>query len=241
MSRLPHQISTDDLLSALDEAEDIETTEWTNDVPHFLSHFKIEQGTYRVRADLLYKLYLLYSKNPIKQAAFTYTISQFLVRNGTRYEYYLINIKPVRIAKVVNTKIKSREVHTTANLALKKHYEKFLLDCGVHKSTTWIEGIILYEIYRHYCINKRIKIRFAPDKFIKISKLYFKTRRIGESRAAWFGIDTNIINRFLTEDMIKRVHERKRTVTPKTKEKLRKAQTGRKREKDSKETKNAKE
>lgn len=238
MTKLPHQISTDDLLNALNEAEDIESTEWTNDVPHFLSHFKMEQGQYKVPTHLLYSLYKLYSKQPVDQRSFTFTISQFLVRDGSRNPYYLVNIKPMRIAKVVNTKLKETQFNVTANLALKKHYDLFLKECKVRKGRTWVEALIFYEIYRHYCIDKRIKVRFNNHTFIKISRLYFKTRRIGHSRSTWFNVDNEIVSRFLTEDMIKRVNERRRVWSERTKEKHRQIQRKKHDEKTNEETEN---
>lgn len=209
MSRLPHNISTDDLLASLENAEDTETTEWSNDVPHFLSHFKFEQGQHKVRSSLLYRLYKLYSKAPIRQYDFSVTVSQFI---EIRKPYFFLNVKPMRIAKAVNTKTTQSKRNVVANLTLKKHYEAFIRDVGAKKGTTWVEGVIFHEIYRHYCIDNKSKNKLSYINFIKVSKLYFKKKRIGESRAVWFAIDNEIVSRLLTDDIIARVNSRRRVV-----------------------------
>lgn len=221
--RLPHNISTDDLLASLESAEDTETTEWSNDVPHFLSHFKFEQGAYKVRTALLYKLYKLYSKAPIRQWDFTNTTAQFIELKG---DYLLLNTKPIRIAKVVNTKTVQSKRSVLASLTIKKHYEQFLRDSLVKKGTTWVEGVIFHEIYRHYCIDKKIQSRMIYTNFIKVTKLYFKCRRIGSSKAMWFAIDDELVSRVLNDDIIARVNSRRQRTSEETKQKQHAANIG---------------
>jgi hypothetical protein len=223
MTRLPHHISTDDLLASLESAEDVETTEWTNDVPHFLSHFKFEQGTNKVRTSLLYKLYKLYSKAPLRQYDFSVTVSQFIELNNN---YFSLNTKPVRIAKVVNTKVMEPKHNVTTNMGIKKHYELFLRNTRVKKGTSWVEGLIFHEIYRHYCIDKKIKSRMSYINFIKIGKLYFTQKRIGSSKAVWFAIDNELVSRVLTDDIIARVNSRRSKTSEKTKQKQHAANIG---------------
>ncbi len=223
MSRLPHSISDEDLLLALESADDTETTEWSNDVPHFLSHFKFEQGTYKVHKNLLYKLYKLYSKTPLRQYDFTLTASQFI---QLEKNYYRMNIKPVQIAKVVNTKKRDTSVNFHANLTIKKHFERFLSVCDVKKANTWVEGVIFHEIYRHYCIDKKAKGRMIYKHFIKVSKLYFKTRRIGSSKAFWYNIDDEIVQRLLTPEIVARVNSRRLKQSDETKQKQHAANIG---------------
>jgi hypothetical protein len=217
MSKLPHHISTEDLLASLETAEDTETTEWSNDVPYFLSHFKFEQGQNKVKNNLIYRLYRLYSKKPVSQCEFSATVSQFIEYNG---KYFKMNVKPMRIAKVVNTKVKDKKISIATNLVYKAKYEKFLKECDVKKGRTWVEGLILYEIYRHYAINNNFKSKLSQPCFILISKLYFKTKRIGESNAVWFNIDKEIVSRFLTEQDLINVNSRRKVVSQKTRSKI---------------------
>lgn len=216
MSRLPHHISDSDLLLALESADDTETTEWSNDVPHFLSHFKFEQGTYKVRSNLLYKLYKLYSKAPLRQTDFSMTANQFI---EYRDNYYRLNVKPMQIAKVVNKKVQDTTLNFNANLSIKKHFEKFIRSADVKKGKTWVEGVILHEIYRHYCIDNKLKTRMIYKNFIKVAKLYFKPKRIGSSKAFWFSIDDEIVSRLLTEEIVARVNSRRRVQSEDTRRK----------------------
>lgn len=212
--RLPHNISTDDLLASLESAEDTETTEWENDVPHFLSHFKIEQGEYKVRNTLLYSLYKLYSKEPVSSFNFSVTAGQFV---ELKSPYFLLNIKPIRIAKVVNTKLLEKKRNVTANIAVKRKYEQFLQETGVKKGTDWVEGRLIHEIYRHFCIDKRLKCTISYVNFIKVTKLYFKFKRIGASKAVWFNIDKSVVSKYLTPEIIERINKERYKQTEATK------------------------
>lgn len=216
MTRLPHHISTDDLLLALESAEDTETTEWSNDVPYFLSHFKLEQGSYKVHSRLLYKLYCLYSKNPLRKYDFTCTTAQFI---QFERNYYRINIPPIRIAKVVNQKKQDTSVNFNANLAVKKHFETFVRKAQLKKGSSFVEGVILHEIYRHYCIDAKIKTRMTYINFIKVCKLYFPIKRIGSSKAVWFNINDEIVSRLLTEEIVARVNSCRKITSDDTKSK----------------------
>lgn len=232
MTKLPHNISTQDLLNALEGAEDTETTEWSNDVPHFLSKFQMEEGENKVKVDLLYKLYKLYSKYPVRQQEFTMTVSQFIPCDG---KYYKINVKPMRIAKVVNTQSKIGLVRFTTSLSIKRHYERFLHDNSVKKGITWVEGLILYEVYRRYCIDKKFQLRMTYMNFIKVTKLYFKHKVI-RRKSTWLQIDNEIIQRLLTPEIIEQVNSRRKKTPEKIKEKIRIAYRRRKRGKKSKKT-----
>jgi len=214
MRKLPSHISTDDLLLALESAEDTETTEWSNDVPYFLSHFKMEQGAYKVRSSLLYSLYRLYSKAPLPQYDFSCTVSQFI---QLEKKYFRLNIPPIRIAKVVNKKKQDTSLNFNANLSIKKHFEAFIRKTQIKKGKTWVEGVILHEIYRHYCIDNKIKTRMIYKHFIKVSKLYFDIKRIGSSKAVWFNINDELVKRILTPEDIVRVNSRRKVTSEDTK------------------------
>lgn len=220
MSRLPHQIDTDDLLEALDSAEETEVTNWSNDVPHFLSKFKIEQGPHKILGRTLYDLYKLYSTSPVTMGIFTNTISQFIVtKNISNRTYFNINIKPLTIAKVLHVRKTAGMKKELASLMYKRRYDAFVRACRVKKGKTWVEGLVLWEIYRMYCIDSKITARIDYKKFIKISRLYFNSKRIGSSKALWYNIDDEIIGRFLTPELLENLNKRRYVTTEETKQK----------------------
>lgn len=214
MSRLPHNVSTEELLASLESAEDVESTTWTNDVPHFLSHFRFEQGEFKVRVNLLFALYRLYSKAPLKQAQFTNTVSQFIEYN---HPYFKINVKPIKIAKVVHSKKLEISVNFLANLAIKKHFERFIKDKNIKVGKYWIESIMLYEVYRHYCIDKKIAIRLDPNRFARLTQLYFRSKRVGSSKGLMFLINLESVQDTLTKETIQQVNSRRKVTSEKTK------------------------
>lgn len=224
---LPFTISTEALLEALEGAEEIDTAkEWHNDVPVFLSRFKIEQGDYKVPRRLLHKLYKLYSSDPITFELFNRTLGTFFYTDDKGFCH--VNIKPITIANLVYTK-KKTDVVVSANPAIKKHFETFKHEIGLKKGTNWVEGDILYETYRFYCINKKIQKKLSYKNYIMICSLYFETKRSGSSTAKWFGIDRNAVDDILSVEDMLRVIMRRRVVSDKTKEKTRLKLTNKKR------------
>lgn len=209
MRKLPQHISDEELLAALDSADDTETTEYSSDVPHFLAKFKIDQGSYKVRKSLLYKLYKLYSKEPLTRPMFSTTAAEFIPVSSKNY--FSINIPAMKIANVVHTKKQSTKVNFNASLNVKKHYEKFILAVGMDKGTNWVQAEVLHEIYRFYCIDNRMKSRLIQTNFVTVSKLYFEHKRLTESRAMWFKVDKEIVDRLLTkEDQVRLINWRLR-------------------------------
>lgn len=235
ISKLPHSFSEAELLALLETAEDIETTSWANDVPFFLSHFKLDQGSNKVSVVLLYKLYMLYSKHSVVQQEFTKTVAQFIEKTGN---YFHLNIKPIRIAKVLQEK-KEKKLLSFNSINMQKHYDDFVKLKDVKPGNTWVEGMILYEIYRFYCIDRKKAVRLSLPQFIPLSHLYFKGKKVGSSKTTWFQVDDEIIGRSLTQEDITRLNNR-RIKHPSRREKIRKTMLN-KRKKLDEETKNKKE
>jgi hypothetical protein len=209
MKKLPFQIPLDDLLKALEDDETPtleELISYENDVPIFLSKFKLETGTYLVRASLLYKLYKIFSKNPLPPSEFSYSCGNFIHR--AKNNYYKLNISPIKLTKILNPPVNRRDLSSSA---IKTHYEKFLEGTKVTKGTKWFEGFMLFEIYRFYCIDHKLKKRLRYENFVTISKLYFEHKRIGSSKGNWFKLDEEVFS-ILTPEHVERINgKRKKT------------------------------
>lgn len=205
--KLPHQHNIEDLLKALEDVknDDIsdELISFDNDVPFFLSKFKIENGKYTVRISLLYKLYKIYSKEPLKQNQFTRNVGNFVINDG---HYFNINISPEKIIKILNPPQNRNEI---ARSAIHKHFTTFVENCKVKKGQKWIEAFLLFEVYRHYCIDKKIHKLMRYENFVSVCKLNFEHRRIGSSKGVWLKLDPEILS-ILTPELMEKIRERRK-------------------------------
>lgn len=187
--KLPHQISLEALLEALVNTEDTEELiSYKNDVPMFLSKFKIEAGNHLVRPGLLYKLYKIYSEEPLTQRRFSDTAVEFIPKGSN---YFKLNISPSKILAILNPKTNANYISSSS---VKKHYESFIENAKVTKGTKWIEGFMFHEIYRFHCIDNNIHKRLRYEHFISISSMYFENRRIGSSKGKWYKLDPRILD-----------------------------------------------
>ena len=205
--KLPHQISLEALLEALEHTDDNPSIEelisYKDDIPLFLSKFKLEAGEYFVRPALLYKLYQIYSSSPLEIKTFSTRAADFVPRQG---HYFKLNISPIKLTKILNPPTNHNQL---SSASIKTHYEAFLEVAKITKGSRFIEGFLLYEIYRFYCIDNKIKTRLCYDNFISISALHFESKRIGESKGKWFKLNPEILD-ILGEEQILRVRERRK-------------------------------
>lgn len=197
--KLHHQLNTEDLLNALESTEEsvIDTiedlTSYKNDVPLFLSKFKLEAGTFRVHRSIIYKLYRLFSEAPLGQSEFMHSCRDFIPKDD---KYFNTNISPITLKKMLDPPKKT--VHMSS-IAIKKHYETFLELESVKKGTKWVEGALLYELYRFYCIDNNMRTRLTYKNFSVISQLYFETRRVTSSRVIYFKLGPETLNKLPPE------------------------------------------
>lgn len=198
--KLPHQISLEELLEALEHTTDDvqELVSYKNDVPMFLSKFKLESGDNFVKSATLYKLYNIYSNEPVTRQVFTKTASEFV---QFRDPYFRINISPIKLTKILNPQTNA---NFSSSSSIKKHYDAFIENCAITKGTKWTEGYLLFEVYRFYCIDTKKAKRLSYESFISICEMYFEHRRIGSNRGRWFKLDPDTLN-VLTQEHIDKV------------------------------------
>lgn len=226
MSRLPHHLTDEELLNSLENAESIDTDfEWETDIPQFLSHFKIDQGDYLIRRNILYNLYLTYSNNPIKRYFFTTQISMFLQTVGKNY--YSCNVKPEVILKLIKKdKAKStRRVGTSPGI--RKRFETFLKKIDLKKGNDLIPAYYIYELYRCWAIDNNIKAKISQSNFIVLCSLYYeKQLRYHTEGAIFIKIDKEILSRKGNKIIIHRLKQRRKQQLELRKCQKRKKQAG---------------
>lgn len=193
-NKLPHAINTEDLLKALETADDtIESISFKNDVPMFLSKFKLESGNNFIRPSLLYKLYKIYSQEPVSIKIFSRTCADFIPRTK---HHFKLNISPVKLTKILNPPTNHNQ---TSSASIKNHYEAFIKNDEINKGDKWVEGFMFFEIYRFHCIDSKIMKRLRYEHFIVISKMYFDNKRIGSSKGVWFKLCPSVLEKIPPE------------------------------------------
>lgn len=206
---LPTLLSESELLAALEEVEKIPETkgdiktqilEHYNDVVPFLSNYKIEPGETPVNKRILYRLYKThYSKDPVSSLQFHHIVGQFL---GYYYNlsggFYKLNQDNFTIASHMYKEHNNKRIEKTKSNTYRRHFELFMQKQNVQPGNKWMEGYLIHEIYKDYCRQSGMsKPKLGRDNFHKFMKLFFKHRRISDSRAFWYMVNeetTTILN-----------------------------------------------
>lgn len=188
------------MLEQLENAEPAKSTdmdfEFENDIPAFLSHFKIEPGEHFVRRRMLYKLYTQYSLAPVNNVEFGLTLGLFFSGNTKSIQ---ININRIEVYKlIIRTKKKSK--YTTANPSIRKQFERFKNDLNIVDGDFWIESKYLFYVYKKYCSEKRKHVYFSDKFFTRMCKLYFETKQIGR-KEIYFKLNKESISTLTKEDI----------------------------------------
>jgi len=191
---LPSQLSYEELLNILDSSESSNPIEpileYMNDVVPFLTNYGITPGNTTVSKKLLYKLYKAYSKNPITISEFNTKVGEYITDKTT--QYYFINQDNFAISRHIYKEIEKRD--KTKSLTYQKHFNWFLTESELKPGNKWLEGFILFFIYKDFCKSRRINHRLGYLNYHKFLKLHFKYKRIKENRSLWFKVDEKTFN-----------------------------------------------
>jgi len=201
-NRLPSQLTEQEILDLLysDEVEE-ETKQifdYTDDVVPFLTNYNITPGTSYVSKKLIYKLYKLYSKEPLDKQTFNIQVGRYVEPAGGNF---LINIDNFAISNHIYTKEKTRD--KTKSLNYQKHFQWFLTERGVEKGKVWLEGFVLFFIYKDFCNSRRVSPKLGYVNFHKFLKLHLPYRRVKENRSLWFKVNEATFNIFNEEERAK--------------------------------------
>lgn len=191
LKTLPSQLSYEELMEAMEDAPEVEgeVLEHTEDVVPFLSSYNVTPGDHLVSKRLLYKLYRTYSKNPVPQQPFILQVGDFVATKfaGGR-PFFCLNQDNFAISTAIFKN--EKRIEKTKSLTYQKHFQWFLTGRGVKKGSKWVEGFILFYIYRDFCKSHRINPKLGYENFHKFLKLHFKFRRLRENRSLWFQVDS---------------------------------------------------
>lgn len=195
---LPSQLTEEEILALLesdDIAEKSEVFNYADDIVPFLSFYKITPGTTPVSKKLLYKLYKTYSKQPLDERNFNVQVGVYIEANGYNYN---LNLDNFAISNHIYTAEKKKD--KTKSLTYQKHFNWFIQEKQVLNGRTWVEGFILYFIYKDFCRERRVNPKLGYTSFHKFLKLSFPYKRIKENRSLWFRVDETTANTFTEEE-----------------------------------------
>jgi hypothetical protein len=221
---LPSQLTYEELMEVMNSQDDYippveQITDYFNDIVPFLTNYGITPGETPVSKKLLYKLYKTYSKNPATNQEFQTKVGEYIVARSD--QYYYINQDNFAISKHIYKETK--KIEKTKSLTYQKHFQWFLDNRVVERGHKWVEGFILFYIYKTFCKERRVNPRFGYKSFHKFLKLHFTFKRIRENRSLWFRVDGK------THDLLS---EEENNVIRES----RKKETGRSQEESSKES-----
>ncbi len=200
MSRLlPSQLTEEEILALL-ESDDVEegTAEifdYKDDIVPFMGFYKITPGNSLVSKRLLYKLYKAYSKQPLDNLNFNIQIGTYVSHTK---DHFHLNLDTFAISQAVYQAEKIRD--KTKAIAYQKHFEWFVTEANVQKGTNWIEGFILFYIYKDFCKSRRVNPKLGYVNFHKFLKLHYQYKRIKGNRSLWFKVDEATAKTFSEED-----------------------------------------
>lgn len=189
---LPSRLSEEELLALLDAEDEApvavaQVFEYNDDIVPFLSFYAITPGHTPVSKKLLYKLYKAYSKNPVDSRNFNIQAGLYLSDHGP--EHYNLNTDNFAISKHIYQAEKTKD--KTKSLAFQKHFNWFLTERKMDKGNAWVEGFILFFIYKDFCRERRVNPKLGYVNFHKFLKLHFQYKRIKGNRSLWFKVDQN--------------------------------------------------
>lgn len=192
-----NDISIDDLLKALDtkkpDASDVVVDD-DDIVLAFIQTFKIEEGNYKIHADLIYRLFTTWAKKPVNKGKFFTEFKKYFQPYDTTRVYKLnkdINdiVKHFKDQKTIfENKISNRSI---LSKAVQANFKKFLQECDIKNGPLYVEADIFYHVYDTWCYRNRKK-PLSYLRFSNMAQLFFDYKRFKGSLVVWFALDPSI-------------------------------------------------
>lgn len=199
MKKLPTEISSEELLEAL---EDSTTTEKPTEhsVLQFLAEFNIKPGQEKISGRTLYKLYFYHTDEPVSTLEFHLILtSYFEYEKHNNDKGYYVNRK----AKVITERLGyylalKKQIKKTKNPHFRRHFENFIESHGLKRGTKNIPAQALFFFYDKWQYENKLKTRLPYRVFTEMIKLYFDTKRTAKFWCV-VKIDKNFLDSHINE------------------------------------------
>ena len=224
--KLPHQLSIEQLLAALNSDKDSINTTYDFDSPvlSFIQEFNIQHGEELVSDIVLYELFTQwYRQGAWNKRNFNFLLGKYIPSITKNRRYYQVNKATLELAQKVNTIVRSKKIDKRKSITWQKHFQKFIDETELEKGNkVWVEADILYYVYNRW-LDKQAKPKGTIYKgFLDIMELHFDVqKRISKIQLYWFYISRNI-TKLITKEEIERWREGRRNKNGKTNEKYKK-------------------
>jgi hypothetical protein len=171
-SKKLEEISSEDLLKALESPQQTIEIQDTPDFVKFIQRFDIKSGKHPIHPRLLFQLFKKYYHYQESLSIFI-RMAKTLLKHHQRHFY--LNSDCLLLFHELNAP-KKRSVQTrsaTSNSGLQRHLNAFFEATGLSEGTTKTPWYVLYHLYRCYCIDNNRKSHHTAKVFLSYLKLHF--------------------------------------------------------------------
>lgn len=210
MKKLITEVSNEDLLKILNDTQEVEILPTaTHDVYDFITTIQLKSGKEPITTALLYKIYNMWSKNPVGMIKFSLILKE-LFPNKKHHELNMIytNLNKNKLLKQTieyyrkDTKLQKKSSNNRFN--------EFMKYYGLKPGRFCVRAKTIQDLYRNHTNSY-----MGMANIVAFCKLYFKYFIIND--AYWFKVDSSII-KHLTPKMLKELKGRKKKLSKYEKE-----------------------
>lgn len=205
LSKLPSQVSTEDLIAALEKNEaTTEILEYKNDILPFLGFYGLQSGGYPVNTAIIFNLYKQWSKNPSSRNTFGLEVNKYLfIKQIGKKWYYYINFNALKLSEKSFKLLKKNTRDKRKSPTYTKHFNSFLKHYNIRSGNTFIPFYGLYHLYDSWCYKNKAKA-MGYKTLHDFCALHFNSKRINDSKGLAFSIHKDIkyhINEKIIEEI----------------------------------------
>ena len=189
--------SKEDLLKLLEEApEGTGTSNYANNVIQFVARYNLKEGDNTIPEKTLFKLYRNSVKDPYPKRKFALHMSEIILRrNTTTGHYYKVNMDALKVSDEILSIVSEKKHDKTKSIKYIASFERFLSRLSIDRGNNYIEGYVLFELFAKPFRASGRRVGIGYNTFLDFCRLYFEEKRIGRTRAAWFGVDKEIMKK----------------------------------------------
>jgi hypothetical protein len=210
-TKLPHELSLQELLSAVHSQEQPEVVQETasdSSIMSFIQVFNILPGKSRVTESTLHKLFNLWNRGtPVARHEFNERLGKLLpwkVQSGKKF--YLVSKNVLQLSKYIQTIEKNRTQERAKSKYWQNHFTKFLNDTEIEPGTLYIEADVFFYAYNRWCDDTRKTKKLGFENFVEVCQLIFTSKRLSLSNFIWFGVNQKIKS-LITREAVQRWRE----------------------------------
>lgn len=171
----PSKLTDEELIAQIDKVKN-EPDKPADEILLFASEFNLKPGSNFIDTRLLYKLYKIWSKNPLNKIKFAIRMNLHFKpeRTGTGKLGYNLDIEASKITQQVYDLIKDNTFDKSKNPHHQQHFERFLDEFQFQDGKTWVHKHWIRAIYTKWC-KQRYKISpLGEANFHKFCQLFFE-------------------------------------------------------------------